>query len=239
MEKQNTLIEIQNIHKSFTTHNQQVEVLKGIHLQIQKNEFVGIVGKSGSGKSTLLNMLTAIDQPTSGNIVIKDTCINQLGETEAAKWRGKNVGIVFQFFQLLPTLSVIDNVVLPMDFLQVIPARQRKTRALELLESVDMQAHAHKLPSALSGGEQQRVAIARALANNPPIVVADEPTGNLDTETSKKIRSIFANLIAEGKTVLIVTHDDVSEMNFDRVITMKDGEIVGSPESVALTGLKR
>ena len=226
MENQAAFIEVQNIRKSFKSQGTQVEVLKGIDLQIGKGEFVGIVGKSGSGKSTLLNMLTAIDQPTSGNILINDVCINHMNESQSAVWRGNHIGIVFQFFQLLPTLSVIDNVVLPMDFLKIVPVAQRKKRALELLESVEMATHAHKLPSALSGGEQQRVAIARALANDPAIIVADEPTGNLDTETSKKIRTIFQNLINQGKTVLMVTHDTIENTAFDKIITLADGLIV-------------
>ena len=231
MEKQ-PFIDIQNIYKTFTTHSQETEVLKGISLQIDKGAFIGIVGKSGSGKSTLLNMLTAIDQPTLGQVLIDGTYIHQLNESKAAKWRGKNVGIVFQFFQLLPTLSVIDNILLPMDFLNFIPSRQRKKRAQDLLKSVDMQAHAHKLPSALSGGEQQRVAIARALANDPALIVADEPTGNLDSETSKKIRGIFSNLSAQGKTILMVTHDDITDLNFDRVVTIEDGKTVHHQQPV-------
>ncbi|OJJ14157.1 ABC transporter ATP-binding protein [marine bacterium AO1-C] len=227
MEKQ-TFIEVQNVRKAFHTPTHTVEVLKGVSLQIAQGQFIGIVGKSGSGKSTLLNMLTAIDQPTSGNVLIGGTYINQFNESEAAKWRGKNVGIVFQFFQLLPTLTVIENIMLPMDFLNVIPRQQRKTRAQTLLKQVAMQPHAHKFPSALSGGEQQRVAIARALANDPELIVADEPTGNLDSETSKKIRNIFNDLVKQGKTVLMVTHDDVSGLNFDQIITIEDGEIVSA-----------
>lgn len=231
MEKQ-PFIEVQNIRKTFVTHSQETEVLKGISLQITKGSFVGIVGKSGSGKSTLLNMLTAIDQPTSGQVLVGNTYIHQLNESKSAKWRGKNVGIVFQFFQLLPTLSVIDNIMLPMDFLNEVPTRQRKERAQALLKSVDMQAHAHKFPSALSGGEQQRIAIARALANDPELIVADEPTGNLDSETSKKIRGIFSDLSAQGKTILMVTHDDITDLNFDRVIKIEDGEVANIQQSV-------
>ncbi|HAS41151.1 MAG TPA: ABC transporter ATP-binding protein [Microscillaceae bacterium] len=232
MDKQ-AFIEVQNIRKTFQTQAQSVEVLKGVNLQIRQGEFVGIVGKSGSGKSTLLNMLTAIDKPTSGQVLVEGTCINQLNESEAAKWRGKNVGIVFQFFQLLPTLSVIDNIMLPMDFLNVIPGNQRKSRAQALLERVDMQAHAYKFPSALSGGEQQRVAIARALANDPALIVADEPTGNLDSETSKKIRRIFSELVQQGKTVLMVTHGDISDLNLHQVIRIADGQIVAHTQPIA------
>jgi len=232
MDKQ-AFIEVQNIRKTFQTQAQSVEVLKGVNLQVRQGEFVGIVGKSGSGKSTLLNMLTAIDQPTSGQVLVEGTCINQLNESEAAKWRGKNVGIVFQFFQLLPTLSVIDNIMLPMDFLNVIPGNQRKSRAQALLERVDMQAHAYKFPSALSGGEQQRVAIARALANDPALIVADEPTGNLDSETSKKIRRIFSELVQQDKTVLMVTHGDISDLNLHQVIRIADGQIVAHTQPIA------
>ena len=232
MDKQ-AFIEVQNIRKTFQTQAQSVEVLKGVNLQVRQGEFVGIVGKSGSGKSTLLNMLTAIDQPTSGQVLVEGTCINQLNESEAAKWRGKNVGIVFQFFQLLPTLSVIDNIMLPMDFLNIIPGNQRKSCAQALLERVDMQAHAYKFPSALSGGEQQRVAIARALANDPALIVADEPTGNLDSETSKKIRRIFSELVQQDKTVLMVTHGDISDLNLHQVIRIADGQIVAHTQPIA------
>lgn len=225
MKAATSFIEVQNLRKSFVSQGKSIEVLKGINLTIQQGEFVGIVGKSGSGKSTLLNMLTTIDQPTSGSIMIGKKNIHQSGEAKAARWRGNHVGIVFQFFQLLPTLSVLDNVVLPMDFLGTMPFRQRKSRALALLDNVGMKKHAYKLPSRLSGGEQQRVAIARSLANDPEIIVADEPTGNLDTETSQTIYEIFQNLVHQGKTVLMVTHDKITDLKFTQVITLTDGLI--------------
>jgi putative ABC transport system ATP-binding protein len=189
-------------------------------------EFVGIIGKSGSGKSTLINMLAGIDRPTSGEVDVAGTRVDQLDESRMAQWRGHNLGIVFQFFQLLPMLSLLENVMLPMDFCHTYPAGERRTRALRLLDMVGMADQAGKLPSALSGGQQQRVAIARALANDPPIVVADEPTGNLDSKTAESVFSMFEALVKQGKTIVMVTHDSALARRVKRTVLIADGEIV-------------
>jgi putative ABC transport system ATP-binding protein len=190
---------------------------------VSQGEFVSIVGPSGSGKSTLLNMITGIDRPTSGQVVVGGEPIHELSENELARWRGRNVGVIFQFFQLLPTLSVLENVMLPMDFCSVLKRRERKDRAMELLEQVGIADQAHKLPSALSGGQQQRAAIARALANDPPVIVGDEPTGNLDTATADEVFALFEGLAARGKTLVIVTHDRRLSARTGRVLHLLDG----------------
>jgi putative ABC transport system ATP-binding protein len=184
------------------------------------------VGKSGSGKSTLINMITGIDRPSSGEIYVGDTAIHHLAEGPMAEWRGRNIGIIFQFFQLLPMLSCIENVMLPMDFCNMFKPSEREGRALHLLEQVDMVDHAYKLPSEVSGGQQQRVAIARALANDPPLLVADEPTGNLDSRTADAVFQLFARMVDNGKTILMVTHDDEMAHQVRRTITLTDGQIV-------------
>ncbi len=201
-------IRLQDVSKHYPTPAGIVPVLKNINLGIERGEFVAIIGKSGSGKSTLLNMLTGIDHPSRGEIWIGETAVHRLSESRLALWRGRGVGIVFQFFQLLPTLSLLDNVMLPMDFAGQYSVRERKTRALALLDLVGMSTHAGKLPSAVSGGQQQRVAIARALANDPPLLVADEPTGNLDSATADSIFRLFETFVAQGKTIVMVTHDN-------------------------------
>ncbi|MCP4428737.1 MAG: ABC transporter ATP-binding protein, partial [Chloroflexi bacterium] len=178
------LIDLQNVVKAYNTPVGDFIALDGIDLQIGKGEFVGVVGKSGSGKSTLINMITGIDRPSSGEIFVGDQAIHHLKEGPMAEWRGRNMGVIFQFFQLLPMLSCIENVMLPMDFNNTYPLRERQDRALHILEQVEMADHAFKLPSEVSGGQQQRVAIARALANDPPLLAADEPTGNLDSKTA-------------------------------------------------------
>lgn len=211
--------------------------MRNINLEIERGDFVAIIGKSGSGKSTLLNMLTGIDRPTSGQVWVGPTALHRLSESRMALWRGENVGIVFQFFQLLPTLSLLDNVMLPMDFANRFTPRERKTRALELLELVGLRAHSAKLPAALSGGEQQRVAIARALANDPPLLVADEPTGNLDSGTADSIFNMFLQLSAQGKTIVMVTHDNDLARRATRTIVVADGEIVNMYVTRALTAL--
>ena len=180
-----SLIEMRNVDKVYKTAAGGYQALKSIGLEIGRGEFVGIIGRSGSGKSTLINMITGIDRPTSGEVFVSKTPVHKLSENQMARWRGRNLGIVFQFFQLLPNLSVVENVMLPMDFCNVHPLWERRKYAMKLLEMVDMQAHADKLPSALSGGQQQRVAIARALANDPSLIIADEPTGNLELEDSR------------------------------------------------------
>jgi len=220
------LIHTKDIKKIYKTDAGDFLALKGINLTIDEGEFVGIVGKSGSGKSTLINMLTGIDHPSSGEVHIAGTPIHLLSEGQMAKWRGRNQGVIFQFFQLLPTLTVIENVMLPMDFCNMYTPRQRKERAMYLLELMDVGQQAHKLPTMISGGQQQRVAIARALANDPPIIVADEPTGNLDSRTARNVFDLFSKLVEEGKTFLMVTHDDDLAKRMSRTIVIADGEIV-------------
>lgn len=219
------IIEFKNVSKYFEVGSKKFYALKDIDLSITSGEFVAIVGKSGSGKSTLLNMLTGIDHPSSGEVLINNEKINLLDETSLSTWRGKNIGIVFQFFQLIPTLSIEENLILAMDFVDVVEKRDRVQKAKTLLEKVGILAHADKLPGALSGGEQQRAAIARAMVNNPSILVADEPTGNLDSKTAKKIQELFYEFVNEGKTVIIVTHGDVSSSNYTKIITLEDGTI--------------
>jgi putative ABC transport system ATP-binding protein len=221
-----TLISLQNVVKTYITPAGSFKALKGIDLQVQKGEFIAVVGKSGSGKSTLLNMLTGIDRPTSGEVVIGQTAIHQLSEGQTTKWRGRNVGIVFQFFQLLPTLTIVENIMLAMDFGKIFPVNERQPRALELLNQVGITEQAYKLPAMLSGGEQQRVAIARALANDPPILVADEPTGNLDTQTATVVFQLLQTQVSAGKTIIIVTHDRDWTAQTNRTITLMDGRIV-------------
>ncbi len=232
------LIELRNITKAYETVAGKFLALKEIDLQVDHGEFVAIVGKSGSGKSTLINMITGIDRPTTGEVFIGDTAVHTLSEGQVAVWRGKNMGIVFQFFQLLPTLTVVENVMLPMDFCRVHPTAQREKIALDLLAQVDVEEHAYKLPTALSGGQQQRVAIARALANDPPIIVADEPTGNLDSKTSDDVFSMFKRLVDSGKTIVMVTHDNDLAAQGTRTITIADGEIESDIKKELVTGLE-
>jgi putative ABC transport system ATP-binding protein len=220
------LIDLHQVVKTYRTPAGDFPALKSLDLQIDKGEFVSVVGKSGSGKSTLINMITGIDRPTSGQIFVGDQAIHHLGEGPMAEWRGRNVGVIFQFFQLLPMLSCLENVMLPMDFRNRYNIKERKERALHLLDQVEMVDHAYKLPSEVSGGQQQRVAIARAMANDPPILAADEPTGNLDSKTADSVFRLFEDLVAEGKTILMVTHDGELAHRVHRTITIADGEIV-------------
>jgi len=222
------LIELRQVVKVYENAAGGFRALNGVDLAIGRGEFVGIVGRSGSGKSTLMNMITGIDRPTSGQVLVGDTAVHELSENQMARWRGRNLGIVFQFFQLLPTLSVVDNVTLPMDFARSLSVRERRKRALDLLELVDMAGHASKLPSALSGGQQQRVAIARSLANDPPLIIADEPTGNLDSKTADSVFALFEALTGEGKTVVMVTHDTALAQRIPRTVLMVDGQVVGA-----------
>jgi len=220
------LIQMRDVIKTYETEAGDFQALKSIKLSIGNGEFVGVIGKSGSGKSTLINMVSGIDRPTQGEGYVASTPIHTLSEGQVAQWRGRNLGIVFQFFQLLPMLTVIENVMLPMDFCQLYNPRQRRERALQVLDRVDVAGHANKLPSQLSGGEQQRVAIARALANDPPIIVADEPTGNLDSKTAELVFQLFEELVASGKTILMVTHDSDLAKRVKRTIIIADGEII-------------
>lgn len=222
-----TLIDLQKIVKAYATPTGDFLALKSIDLQVDHGEFVAVIGKSGSGKTTLINMITGIDKPTSGEIIISDRPIHTMGEGPVAEWRGLNVGVVFQFFQLLPTLTNVENVMLPMDFCNTFNNnRERQERALYLLDLVEIKEHAFKKPSEISGGQQQRVAIARALANDPPIIVADEPTGNLDSKTANAIFDLFEKLVAQGKTIFMVTHDKDTAQRVSRTIILSDGEII-------------
>ncbi len=233
------IIDLRDVQKFYKTAIGDFHALKSIDLQINSGEFVGVIGKSGSGKSTLLNMVTGIDHPTSGEVYVNGTAVHQLNENQMARWRGKNLGIVFQFFQLLPTISVVENIMLPMDFCRTYPMREREPRALALLEMVELADHAYKLPTALSGGQQQRVAIARALANDPPIVIADEPTGNLDSKTAESVFALFHELVAKGKTIIIVTHDSGLAKQTHRTALITDGEIVNEYVAKAMPTLSQ
>lgn len=231
------LICLKDVCKTFTTAAGEFPVLKGISANFYEGEFVAVIGKSGSGKSTLINMITGIDRPTSGEIWVGDLALPQLSENEMSIWRGKQLGIVFQFFQLLPMLTLLDNIMLPMDFCQMYSLKERKERALELLRLVEMEDHAYKLPSAISGGQQQRVAIARALANDPPILVADEPTGNLDSLTAESVFRLFTNLMERGKTIVMVTHDSSIARRASRTLLLADGEVVNEWVAKAMPAL--
>jgi putative ABC transport system ATP-binding protein len=226
VENGQTLIDLRQVVKTYTSSAGAFTALKGIDLRIDSGEFVAIVGKSGSGKTTLINVLTGIDRPTTGEVFIAGTPVHRLDEGQLATWRGANLGIVFQFFQLLPTLTVLENVRLPMDFGNRYTSAEREERALCLLDLVGITEHAYQLPSHLSGGQQQSAAIARALANDPKILVTDEPTGNLDSRTAEQVFDLLTRLAADGKTVLMVTHDNDLAKRAARVVTIKDGEIV-------------
>ena len=219
------LVDLRQIVKVYTGAAGEFIALKGVDLTVRPGEFVAIVGKSGSGKSTLINVLTGIDRPTSGEVWVDGAAVHTLNEEQLALWRGRSVGVIFQFFQLLPTLTAVENVLLPMDYTATLPRAQRVERALRLLEQVGMAAVAHELPAALSGGQQQCVAIARALANDPPIITADEPTGNLDSKTADMVFRLFQELVEGGKTVLMVTHDDELAARAGRTVVLADGEI--------------
>jgi len=223
---QNRLVELRRVSKAYDVATGKFLALKEVDMQADAGEFVAVVGKSGSGKSTLINMITGIDTPTSGGVLVASAAVHEMDQEQLAVWRGRNVGIVFQFFQLLPTLTVAENIILPMDFCNTFPVNERRQRAISLLEKVGIAEQADKLPSDLSGGQQQRAAIARALANDPPLIVADEPTGNLDSATSDAVMQLFANLAIEGKTVLMVTHERNLTQYFTRSIMLSDGVII-------------
>jgi ABC-type lipoprotein export system ATPase subunit len=225
------------VQKTFKSAAGDFQALKGIDLSIQAGEFVCIIGKSGSGKSTLLNMITGIDRPTAGEVLVNGTPVHALTENQLAVWRGESMGIIFQFFQLLPSLSLLQNVVLPMELAGKYKTSQRRERAEHLLDLVGLAEHQNKLPSMISGGQQQRAALARALANDPPIIIADEPTGNLDSKTAETIFGLFIEQVAQGKTVIIVTHDSSLAKRANRTALITDGEIVNEYVARALPTL--
>jgi putative ABC transport system ATP-binding protein len=235
------IIEVCQVSKSYPTAGEEFWALKNISFSVYPGEFIGIIGKSGAGKSTLLNMITGVDQLTSGEVSVRTNhetpvSIHQLSQSDLALWRGQHLGIVYQSFQLLPMLSLVDNIILPMDFCGSYKARQSRERALELLKLVELEQHAYKLPAYISGGQQQRVAIARALANDPPILIADEPTGSLDSNTAETIFEVFESLLKRGKTILMVTHDNSLAPRFTRRIVIADG-VVSAISSTPAPGL--
>jgi ABC-type lipoprotein export system ATPase subunit len=231
------MVDLRGVDKYYQSAAGDYHALKTIDLQINPGEFVSIIGKSGSGKSTLLNMITGIDRPTTGEVYVNGTAIHQLSENQLAEWRGENLGIIFQFFQLLPALNLQQNVILPMDLSRKYRPRERRERAEHLLEMVGLSDHMHKLPSMVSGGQQQRAAMARALANDPPVLIADEPTGNLDSKTAATVFALFNQLVADGKTVIIVTHDSSLAKHAHRTALIADGEIVNEYVAKAMPTL--
>jgi putative ABC transport system ATP-binding protein len=220
-----SIIEVNNVVKSFPVGNTKITILKGISFKVDEGEFLSIVGPSGNGKSTLLNMITGIDRPSDGEVVVIGHQVHKMSENALARWRGENVGIIFQFFQMLPALTLLNNVILPMDLAKKYKPRERRERALHLLDIVGLADQADKLPGMVSGGQQQRAAIARALANDPPLLICDEPTGNLDTASAGIIFDLFNKLVAEGKTMLMVTHDKELAHQVPRKIEIMDGRI--------------
>ncbi|HSL45649.1 MAG TPA: ABC transporter ATP-binding protein [Anaerolineales bacterium] len=222
------LIDLRNVAKTYDSLAGTVHALQGIDLQIFPGEFLVVTGKSGSGKTTFVNMVTGLDRSTSGEIWVAGEPLHRFSTEKAAKLRGKTMGVVFQSFELLPTLTVLQNVMLPMDFARRYSLREARQRAMQLLEQVEIADHAKKYPTALSGGQQQRLAIARAMANDPAILVADEPTGSLDSGTATAVIDLFVNLVRQGRTILLVTHDKDVAKRGSRVITLADGEIVGT-----------
>jgi putative ABC transport system ATP-binding protein len=219
-------IQVSDAVKTYPLSAGEVVAVDHLSLEIAQGEFVAVVGRSGSGKTTLLNLLAGIDRPTSGMVQAAGADLGSLSESGLAAWRGRNVGLVFQFFQLLPTLTVIENVMLPMDFARKIPVGERRDRAQHLLDRVGIGDQADKLPATLSGGQQQRAAIARALANDPPLLLADEPTGNLDSITAGAVLELFADLNAEGRTIVVVTHEREIRSTAGRQVTLQDGRVV-------------
>jgi putative ABC transport system ATP-binding protein len=218
-------IKLRTVTKTYDIAGGTFAALDGVSLELPQGELTAIVGKSGSGKSTLVNLIAGLDRPTSGQVVVGETEVHALDESRLATWRGRNVGVVFQFFQLLPTLTVLENIMLPMDFCSTFAGSEARARALHLLERVGIADQAQKLPTALSGGQQQRAAIARALANDPALLVADEPTGNLDSRTATSVLELLTELTRAGKTVLVVTHERDLASRFDRIVELQDGRI--------------
>jgi putative ABC transport system ATP-binding protein len=229
------LIDLRNVVKTYNILAGAVTALQGIDLQVFSGEFLIVMGKSGSGKTTLVNIITGLDRSSSGEIWVAGAPLHRFSTEKAAQLRSKTMGVVFQSFELLPTLTVLQNVMLPMDFAGRYSLREQRQRAMQLLEQVEISDHARKLPAALSGGQQQRLAIARAMANDPAILVADEPTGSLDSGTATAVIDLFVDLVRQGHTILLVTHDKDVAKRGSRIITLADGEIIGS-ESAALGG---
>jgi putative ABC transport system ATP-binding protein len=227
-------IQVRDVIKAYPLGAGEVIAVDHLSLDIARGEFVAVVGRSGSGKTTLLNLLAGIDRPTSGTVHVADADLGSLSESGLAAWRGRNVGLVFQFFQLLPTLTVVENVMLAMDFAHKIPVADRRDRAQHLLERVGVGDQADKVPATLSGGQQQRAAIARAMANDPPILLADEPTGNLDSATAEAVLKLFANLNADGQTIVVVTHERDIRSIVSREVTLVDGRIVTDRKDLAV-----
>lgn len=219
------IVQLNQVYKDYPQAGALQTVLHGIDLQIAPGEFVAIVGPSGNGKSTLLNLITGIDQPSRGEVIVNGTALHKLSQEKLSAWRGANVGIVFQFFQLLPALNLLQNTLLPMDFLGKLDKRRRRDRAMELLERMGLADAAERLPSQVSGGQQQRAAIARALANDPPLIVADEPTGNLDAATADAVFEVFAHLRDQGKTLLMVTHNEALADAASRKLEIRSGRV--------------
>jgi putative ABC transport system ATP-binding protein len=231
------VIQLLGVSKEYETPRGPFAALSDVHLEVYAGEFVAIVGKSGSGKSTLINVVTGIDRASAGEVLVAGTPVHCLSQTQLARWRGRSIGVVFQFFQLLPSLTIAENVMLPMELCGTFGG-QRRARACALLDRVGILAQADKLPATLSGGEQQRAAIARALANDPPIIAADEPTGNLDSVTAESILDLFTGLATDGKTVLMVTHERDVARFADQLVTLVDGR-VDAAEARQLTGAMR
>jgi putative ABC transport system ATP-binding protein len=237
------LIELRDVVKTYSTAAGDFTALKGIDLQVGTSEFLGIVGKSGAGKSTLLNMITGVDHISQGEVLVNNggpVSVHKMSEDEIALWRGRTLGVVFQSFQLLPMLTLVENITLPMDLCGNFSPRGSRQRALDLLRLVEIEEHADKLPAFISGGQQQRVAIARALANDPPILIADEPTGSLDSVTAEHIFEVFEHLVAnQGKTIVMVTHDESLSPRFSRTLKIVDGELDTETGSGDGSGMRR
>lgn len=223
------LIRLRQVVKVYRTAAGDFPALKGLDLDVEAGEFLAITGKSGAGKTTLVNMITGTDALTSGMVEVGGVNIHQLDENRRALWRGRHLGVIYQSFHLLPNLTLLDNILLPMDFCGLYRRRVSRERAMDLLRQMEMADHAYKLPSQISGGQQQRVAIARALANDPPLIVADEPTGRLDSVTAEVIFRIFQQLVAQGKTLVMVTHDRTIAGRVSRMLTIQDGEVLNQP----------
>ncbi len=223
MDSNHHLVRVESVVKNFQGPAGVIHVLKSVNLAVQQGEFVGVRGPSGSGKSTLINMITGIDRPTSGSVRVAGQPIEKMSENDLARFRGKHIGVIFQFFQLLPTLTTVENVMLPMDFCRMWKPRERPERAMHLLEQVGLADQAHKLPNTLSGGQQQRAAIARALANDPPLLMGDEPTGNLDSKTADMVFTLFEDLVKQRKTFIMVTHDVELARRMPRLVEVHDG----------------